>query len=56
MLKRYRALVSLFGFLSLAACSNIKYLPKGEKLYIGGDVIIDGDSLKKAKKKLLEQN
>ena len=53
MLKRYRYLVLLFGLLSLAACSNIKYLPKGEKLYIGGDVTIEGDSLKKGEKKAL---
>ncbi|HUH33741.1 MAG TPA: BamA/TamA family outer membrane protein [Daejeonella sp.] len=53
MLNRYRYLILIFGFLSLAACSNIKYLPQGEKLYIGADVTIEGDSLKKGEKKAL---
>lgn len=39
--------------LSLAACSHIKYLPKGEQLYIGGEVKIEGDSIKKTEEKAL---
>lgn len=53
MLKRHRYYVLICGLLSLEACSNIKYLPKGEKLYIGGDVKIEGDSIKKGEKKAL---
>ncbi|WP_036679107.1 translocation and assembly module lipoprotein TamL [Daejeonella oryzae] len=43
----------LFAILIIASCSNIKYLPKGEKLYIGGDVKIEGDSIKKKETKAL---
>ena len=54
MLKRYKYSILLIGLLALAsACSNIKYLPKGEKLYIGADIKIEGDSIKKGEKKAL---
>lgn len=38
----------------LNACSNTKYLPKGEKLYIGGDVKIVNKDIKKSDAKLLD--
>ena len=53
MSKRYRYLIFIFGLVSLAACSNIKYLPKGESLYIGGEVKIQGDSIKSSEEKAL---
>ena len=37
----------------LSACSNIKYLPKGEQLYIGGKVKIEGKEVAKKKRKQL---
>jgi outer membrane protein insertion porin family len=40
----------------LSACSNVKYLPKGEQLYIGGTVKIEGkDQSKKKRKQLSEE-
>lgn len=52
MFKRYKYFVFICG-LSLGACSNIKYLPKGEKLYIGAEVKIEGDSIKRGEEKAL---
>ena len=46
--------ICLLFLLISASCSNIKYLPKGEKLYIGGNVKIEGDSIKKSEKKALQ--
>lgn len=43
----------IIALLAAAGCSNTKYLPKGEKLYIGGDVKIEGDSIKKSESKAL---
>ncbi|MEO8794153.1 MAG: BamA/TamA family outer membrane protein [Daejeonella sp.] len=42
-------------FLLVSACSNIKYLPQGEKLYIGGSVKIDGDSISRSESKALTE-
>ena len=54
MLTRFKYPILLTGLLALAsACSNIKYLPKGENLYVGGSVKIESDSLKKGEKKAL---
>lgn len=53
MLKRYKHYFLAYGLISLAACSNTKYLPQGEKLYIGADVKIESDSLKKSQVKAL---
>lgn len=53
MLKLYRYHILLCGLLSLASCSNLKYLPEGEKLYVGGTVKIEKDSIKRAEKKAL---
>ncbi len=40
----------------VASCSNTKYLPKGEKLYIGADVKVIDDSLNRKERKTLEEN
>jgi len=41
------------SLLVLEACSNTRYLPKGEKLYIGAEVKIVSDSITKSEKKAL---
>ena len=38
----------------LCGCSNLKYLPKGAQLYVGGDVTVKGDSLSHSEKKDME--
>lgn len=53
MLKRFKYLLLILTVFMLAACSNTRYLPKGEKLYLGGDVKIQGDSIRKSEKKAL---
>lgn len=52
MIKRLTYLL-LFA-LVLNACSNTKYLPKGEKLYTGGEVKIDNKDIKKSDSKVLK--
>ncbi len=37
-----------------SACSNVKYLPAGEQLYVGAKVKIEGDSVTKSEKSILE--
>ncbi len=37
----------------VASCSNTKYLPKGELLYVGAKVNVEGDSVKKKEKSIL---
>jgi len=39
----------------LGACSNTRYLPKGEKLYVGAKVRIEGTHLNKKEKKNLRR-
>ncbi|HTN20684.1 MAG TPA: BamA/TamA family outer membrane protein [Pelobium sp.] len=46
----YLFIISLF----VAACSNTKYLPKGELLYVGAKIKIEGDSVKKTEKSILK--
>ena len=53
MLKQYKYYFLVYGLLSLVACNNTRYLPKGEELYIGADVKIESDSLKKSQEKAL---
>ncbi len=54
-MKRLLHIILSAGLISLVfACSNIKYLPQGERLYIGGAVKIENDTLKKAQRKALE--
>lgn len=38
-----------------ASCSNTKYLPKGELLYVGAKIKIEGDSLSKTDKSILNE-
>jgi outer membrane protein insertion porin family len=45
----------LFLWMGVSSCSNIKYLKKGEKLYVGGSVKLNADSLKKSERKSLEE-
>lgn len=52
-MKQFRYFFIVFGLFLLAACSNTKYLPNGEMLYIGSKVKIDSDSLHKNQKKTL---
>lgn len=40
------------GLFILVSCSNTKYLPKGDMLYIGANVKIDSDSLNRRQKKV----
>lgn len=46
---------SLLILLALSACSNIKYLPKGEELYIGADVKIESKEKIEQKARLKEE-
>jgi outer membrane protein insertion porin family len=55
MLNKIFKLFSLFAIVLLSACSNIKYLPQGESLYIGGEVKVQGDSVAKSEKKKLNE-
>ena len=40
----------------LGACSNTKYLPAGESLYIGSKVIVDAPELKKKQRKTIKSD
>ena len=40
--------------LSVGACSNTKYLPAGESLYVGSRIALDGPKLSGKKKKNLK--
>lgn len=42
--------------LLFSACSNLKYLPEGELLYVGGKVEVEGEKISRAEKKQLEEN
>jgi len=44
----------LFALTFLAACSNTKYLKKGELLYVGAKINMEKDSLSKKQASLLE--
>ncbi|MFC5284904.1 BamA/TamA family outer membrane protein [Pedobacter alpinus] len=46
----YLLLIALFA----TSCSNTKYLPKGELLYMGAKLNIEGDSVTKKEKSILE--
>lgn len=41
--------------LLVTSCSNTKYLPKGELLYVGAKIKIEGDSLSKTDKSILNE-
>src|SRR5680860_18133 len=55
MTKKY-----IFFYLSLSllfsACSNLKALPEGELLYVGGKVHVEGEKILRREKKQLEEN
>ncbi|KHJ38486.1 outer membrane protein/protective antigen OMA87 [Pedobacter glucosidilyticus] len=54
MMKRY-LIVFMLSFL-MSACSNIKYLPKGEQLYVGAEVnITDKETTKSERKSLTSE-
>jgi outer membrane protein assembly factor BamA len=42
--------------LLFSACSNLKYLPEGELLYVGGKVDVKGEKISRREKKQLEEN
>ncbi|WP_026063377.1 translocation and assembly module lipoprotein TamL [Pedobacter arcticus] len=46
----YLFIITLF----VASCSNTKYLPKGELLYVGAKIKIEGDSVPKNEKSILK--
>ncbi len=53
---KFKSTIYLF-FLALfvASCSNTKYLPKGELLYVGAKVKVEGDSVTKTEKSILTE-
>ncbi len=53
-LKAYYVLFTVITAVFVASCSNTKYLPAGEQLYIGGEVKVKDDSLNRKKRKALE--
>jgi outer membrane protein assembly factor BamA len=42
--------------LLFSACSNLKYLPEGKLLYVGGKVDVKGENISRGEKKQLEEN
>ena len=42
--------------LLLSACSNLKYLPEGELLYVVGKVDVKGEKISRREKKQLEED
>ncbi len=48
----YIVLITIFA----TSCSNTKYLPEGELLYVGGKVKVENDSISKKERKSLESN
>lgn len=55
MTKKY---IHIYLILTLlfSACSNLKYIPEGELLYVGGKVDVKGDKISRIEKKQLEEN
>lgn len=53
MLKRINFGWIITALLLLSACSNIKYLPKGQNLYIGGEVNVKDTNVTKSEAKTL---
>lgn len=54
-MKSTSAIYLLVFALFIAACSNTKYLPKGELLYVGAKVKVKGDSVSKSEKSILKE-
>ncbi len=46
----YLVLILLFS-----GCSNLKYLPEGESLYVGGKVSLEGEKISRSERKQLEE-
>ncbi len=53
MQQQFKYWFFLSSIVFLTACGNTRYLPQGEKLYVGATVKIENDSLKKSQKKEL---
>ncbi len=51
----YFYIFQLITLMLVTSCSNIKYLPQGEKLYVGAKVEVKGDNLSKKDKKQLKE-
>lgn len=52
---KLKSFIYLFTIaLVVASCSNTKYLPKGELLYLGAKIEIEGDSVTKKEKSILK--
>ncbi len=54
-MKLKSAIYIIIIYLLAASCSNTKYLPKGELLYVGAKIKIEGDSLSKTDKSILNE-
>jgi outer membrane protein insertion porin family len=57
MMKTNSKLLPVFIFLLLIACgcSNTKYLPEGDMLYVGGEVKVEDSTLTKKQRKTMEK-
>jgi len=55
MTKKYIHFYLIFT-LVFSACSNLKYLPEGELLYVGGKVDVEGEKNPRRERKQLEEN
>ena len=51
-----RIYLTILSIILLAGCSNIKYLPQGEKLYVGHSVKIQNDTIPGRQAKALESD
>ncbi len=54
MNKKHAPILALMFFLILS-CSNTKYLPEGELLYVGGDVKIEDNEVSRKERKVLSR-
>ncbi len=50
------ALIIIAWLMSMASCSNIKYLPAGESLYTGATVKVQGPSLSRKQRQVLQED
>ena len=52
---KFKHSISLLSLaLFVTSCSNTKFLPKGELLYVGAKIMIEGDSITKQEKSILD--
>ncbi|TAH00504.1 MAG: hypothetical protein EAZ15_08925 [Sphingobacteriales bacterium] len=54
MKTKTKIFITTLTLIFLSSCSNIKYLPKGEQLYIGGKVKLEGKETSRKEKKQLQ--